>query len=201
MPSLIVTAHNQELLEGGKVGYGTSTVWTRYGASTTYEVRLSAKAASMVEDGDTIEWWRGQNYGPVQDCAGQIIKPDNRRIQLTGSADLGIHTGHPPHLGLKMKQACKLVWEYDSKLGYSQLLVEHLPTKERFVLDGKCFPSTIEEARTKYTSFKVPKLNLGKNQMYVFKSIGKPLYEFQQLHCSVVKKTIALVDTDQPVIL
>ena len=114
MASLIVTKE-QELLEGGKVGYGSCIVWTKYGEMKMYEIRLSAKAASMVSEGDTIEWGRGQSYGPVQDCTGQIIKKNGQKIQLTGYADIGVGTGHPPYLGLKMEKTHRLVEENGKK--------------------------------------------------------------------------------------
>ena len=115
MASLIVTTENQQQLEGGKVGYGSCTVWTKYGETSLYEIRLSAKAASMVSEGDTIEWWRGQHDGPVQDCTGQIVKKNGQKIQLTGYADIGVGTGHPPYLGLKMEKAHRLVCENGKK--------------------------------------------------------------------------------------
>ena len=80
MASLIVTTENQQQLEGGKVGYGSCTVWTKYGETSLYEIRLSAKAASMVSEGDTIEWGRGQSYGPVQDCTDPSCRPFHHSI-------------------------------------------------------------------------------------------------------------------------
>ena len=197
MATLIVTANNQVALEGGKVGYGSCTMSSRHGSYETYAVRLSSKAASMVELGDTLEYWRGKSDWCIVDCGGQIIKADGRRIQLTGSADLGIDTGHPPHLGLKMIQAPKLCWEAIESIN----VIKHCETGELFNGFGKCYPSSLEHARQSYESFVAPEVTLSANQKAEVTLYGNPMYGFQSGWWRVYKKVIKLVYTDKPVIL
>ena len=200
MTTLIVTADNQVALEGGKVGYGTCTMGSRSGSYETYAVRLSSKAASLVEIGDTIEYWRGKSDWCIQDAGGQIIKADGRKIQITGSADNGIDTGHPPHLGLKMIQAPKLCWEaIDSS--FSINVIKHIETGEVFYSGGKCYPSSIEHARKSYEAFYSPEIKLTATQKAEFTWYGNPMYGFQSGWWRSLKKVIKLVDTDKPVIL
>jgi hypothetical protein len=197
MTSFVVTAINQTPLEGGKVGYGKVTMSSRHGSYETYAVRLSGKTASMVEIGDTLEYWRGKSDWCVVECGGQIIKSDGKKIQLTGSADIGIDTGHPPHLGLKMIQAPKMEWEV---VDYSSILdvIVYLPTGEVFYQDGMCFPSSIEEARVRRNKFVEPEINFPYKGEYTWR--GNPLYGFQSGYFCTLKKVIRLRDTDIPLI-
>lgn len=196
MTSLVVTADNQRLLDGGKVGYGTYTMSSRHGSYETYAVRLSSKAAAFVEIGDTIEYWKGATDWCVVDCGGQIIKADGRRIQLTGSADNGIDTGHPPHLGLKMVQAPKLCWEAIESIN----VIQHCETGELFN-GGRCYPSSIEHARKSYEPFVAPEITLSANQKTEVTLYGNPMYGFQSGWWRVYKKVIKMSSTDKPVIL
>lgn len=196
MTSLIVTANNQTILEGGKVGYGSCTMGSRSGDYETYAVRLSSKAASLVELGDTLEYWKGKTDWCIQDAGGQIIKSDGRKIQLTGSADLGIDTGHPPHLGLLMIQAPKLCWEVTDSI----TVIQHCESGELFK-GGRCYPSNITHARKSYEAFVAPEIILSANQKAEIKVYGSPSYGFQSAWWQVSKKVIKLVDTDKPVVL
>ena len=197
MTTLIVNANNQVALEGGKVGYGSCTMYCRGGSYETYAVRLSSKAAGFVEIGDTIEYWKGATDWCVVDCNGQIIKADGRKIQLTGSADNGIDTGHPPHLGLEMIQAPKLCWEATESLN----VIQHCESGEVFLSGGRCYPSSIEHARQSYEAFYSPEVKLTATQKAEFTWYGNPMYGFQSGWWRSLKKVIKLVDTDKPVIL
>lgn len=196
MATLIVTADNQVTLEGGKIGYGTCTMGSRSGSYETYAVRLSSKAASLVEIGDTIEYWRGATDWSSVECSGQIIKVDGRKIQLTGWGDNGIDTGHPPHLGLKMVQAPKLCWEAIESIN----VIQHCETGELFN-GGRCYPSSIEHARQSYELFVAPEITLSANQKAEVTLYGNPMYGFQSGWWRVYKKVIKMSSTDKPVIL
>lgn len=197
MASLIVTADNQVALEGGKVGYGSCTMSSRHGSYETYAVRLSSKAVTLVELGDTLEYWKGKTDWCIQDAGGQIIKSDGRKIQLTGSADLGIDTGHPPHLGLLMVQAPTLCWEATESLN----VIQHCESGEVFLSGGRCYPSSIEHARQSYEAFYAPEVKLSTKQKAEFTWYGNPMYGFQSGWWRVCKKVIKLGNTDKPVIL
>jgi hypothetical protein len=114
MKSITVTAENRQPLQGGRVAFGRQNFSCRGGSYETYEVRLSAKAAALLEGGDELRWgdW-GANELPYIRCRGEIIKSDGRRVQLHGSRDVGIDTGHPPHMGLVMQTRKGVTWEYD----------------------------------------------------------------------------------------
>ena len=199
MASLIVTAENSRVLDGGKVGYGTCTMGSRSGNYETYAVRLSSKAASLVKIGDTLEYWKGKTDWCIQDAGGQIIKSDGRRIQLTGSADLGIDTGHPPHLGLLMIEAPKLCWESDP---YTTLhIIQHCESGEVFLSGGRCYPSNLEHARQSYEAFIAPEVELTANQKAEVTLYGNPMYGFQSGWWQVCKKVIKMRPTDKVVIL
>jgi hypothetical protein len=111
MRTLTVDLSKSVVYAGGKTGYGGVT---NYGNGTwEYTLRLSAKAASLVEDGDIIGY---ADYGASemshQDCRGVIYKPSiHKVIALQGSRDNGIHTGHPTHLGLVMTKTPQLNWK------------------------------------------------------------------------------------------
>lgn len=114
MRSLIVTAENRQPLEGGRIAFGQQNFSCRGGSYKAYEVRLSAKAAAYLENGDTLRWWDDSSELPYIECGGEIIKPDGRRIQLRGGRDVGIDTGHPPHLTLRMKTKKAVTWKWDA---------------------------------------------------------------------------------------
>lgn len=114
--SITVTSKNCRRLESGRVAIGARQFSGRGGSYETYEIRLSAKAAAYLGEGDTVDWWDCDNVLPCIRCKGEIIKPDGRRIQLNGCRDVGIDTGHPPHMGLTMKTRTGVVWSPD---GYS----------------------------------------------------------------------------------
>lgn len=200
MTNLVVTAKNQVALEGGKVGYGSCNFFCRGGSYQTYAVRLSSKAASMVAEGDILEYWKGRTDGCYCEAGGQIIKTDGRKIQLTGSADNGIDTGHPPHLGLKMVQVPKLCWEVVDSY-FSIDVIKHIETGEVFSSEYRCYPSSIEHARKSYEPFVPPQVELSANQKAEFTWYGNPMYGFQSGWWRRLKKVIKLVDTDKPVIL
>jgi hypothetical protein len=124
MRNLIVTKENRQPLEGGRVSFGEQYFSCRGGSYRTYEVRLSAKAAAYLEDGDELRWWDGPSELPYIACGGEIIKADGRRIQLRGSRDVGIDTGHPPRLTLKMRSRRGVTWEWDGKGGRSYQAVK-----------------------------------------------------------------------------
>jgi len=115
MKTIILTERNCQYLGGGRVAFGQQDFSCRGGSYSTYEVRLSARAAEYLSNGDTLRWWDGPSELPWVSCGGEILKRDGRRVQLTGSRDVGIDTGHPPHLGLKMKTRKGLVWDWDSQ--------------------------------------------------------------------------------------
>lgn len=197
MSSLIVTADNSRVLDGNKVGYGTCTMSSRHGNYETYAVRLSSKAASMVELGDTIEFHRGATDWCSVDCSGQIIKSDGRRIQLTGSADNGIDTGHPPNLGVLMVEAPKLCWEATESIN----VIQHCESGELFLSGGRCYPSSLEHAKQSYEAFVAPEVKLSATQKAEVTLYGNPMYGFQSGWWRVYKKVIKMRSTDKPVIL
>lgn len=112
MKSLVV-ACNRLPLTGGRVAFGEQDFSCRGGSYRTYEVRLSARAAQYLEDNDELRWWDGPSELPYISCGGEIVKSDGRRFQLKGSRDVGIDTGHPPQLTLKMKTRKGVTWEWD----------------------------------------------------------------------------------------
>ena len=111
MKSIIVALDNQVQYEGGKIGYGSRDDWQ-------YEIRLSAKSASLVEVGDVILYWDcGSMDWGTQSCRGVIYKPQTHQIiALTGSRDCGRSTFHPPHLGLEMKKTSRVGKRDDKKI-------------------------------------------------------------------------------------
>ena len=113
MKSIIVAADNFEIVHGGRMTLGRQEFGCRGGSYETYQVRLSASASAHVEVGDTINFWDGRSELPSIDCGGEIVKADGSRIQLDGCRDVGIDTGHPTHLGLKMQTRKGLTWEWD----------------------------------------------------------------------------------------
>lgn len=198
MSSLVVTVENTTVLEGGKVGYGSTNFSCRGGSYQTYAVRLSAKAASLVELGDTIEYWRGKTDWCTVECSGQIIKANGKKIQLYGYADNGIDTGHSPHLGLKMIQAPKLAWEPESSLSIN--VIQFHGTGEVFLSEGRCFPSSIEHARSSYKTFVAP-IELAANQKAELTLYGNPMYGFQSGWWRLLKKVVRMRDTDKVLVL
>ena len=110
---------NEKPLSDGTRPFGSCVFGSRHGDYETYEVLLSAKASEHVSPGDTLKWWRGTSEGCYVDCFGEIIKAkDGSRIQLRGGMDIGIDTGHPPHLTLKYNEVWKPQWvrrDYDAK--------------------------------------------------------------------------------------
>lgn len=110
------------------IGIGEQNFSRRGGSYQTYQVFLATEAASYLEDEDRIRWWdRGTDCLPVIPCAGEIVKPDGRRVQLVGNRDCGIDTGHPPHLKLKTKTVKGLVWETDWQSATPVRKVFHAP--------------------------------------------------------------------------
>lgn len=117
MKEILVTGTEQPLSDG-RVPFGSCMFGSRHGDYETYEVLLSAKASEHVSPGDTLKWWRGASEWCYVDCFGEIIKADGSRIQLRGGMDIGIDTGHPPHLILKYKEVWQPQWvrrDYDAK--------------------------------------------------------------------------------------
>lgn len=112
MNSLIVTAETPRSAEKGMIELGEKTVSRRGKNYRTYEVRLSSTAAKIVENGDVINWWDSSSDLPCIELEGEIIKK-NKRYQLKGYRDVGIDSGHPPHLSLKMKTRKEITWILD----------------------------------------------------------------------------------------
>jgi len=103
MKNVIVTADNRQPFPSGGVAFGEQDFSCRGGSRRTYEVFLAASAVAYLAEGDEVRWWDRGSDLPVISCAGEIVKPDGRRIQLVGCRDCGIDTGHPPNLRLKTK--------------------------------------------------------------------------------------------------
>ena len=109
MTNLTVTATNR-LLSDGSTGYGTREFQSRNGSYETHLVSLSARAAALVEIGDTIVFtgW-GQSEGSAQPCKGEIRKTDGTVYHLTGWKDNGIDSGHTPRMDLEMVKAMAVI--------------------------------------------------------------------------------------------
>ena len=84
--------------ESGAIEIGERRFPCRGGNRLTYEVRLSASAADSLEEGDTLRWWDWDSDCPTRLVNGEIRKKDGTTIPLEGTRDVGIDTGHPPHL-------------------------------------------------------------------------------------------------------
>jgi len=127
MKSIVVSSENRQPLEGGRVAFGQQQVSCRSGICETYEVRLSANAAALLENGDELQWWDEASDLPTILCKGEIAKLDGRRIQLRGSRDVGIDTGHPPQLTLDMKTRKGVTWQWDSSAERTSWSVARAP--------------------------------------------------------------------------
>jgi hypothetical protein len=97
-------------LSHGAVGYGSTSIGSPSGSYETCEVELSARAANVVEIGDTISFYEcGQSKGCYREMKGEILKADGTIFHLTGGRDNGMYTGHSPSMNLEMVKAMKLV--------------------------------------------------------------------------------------------
>lgn len=215
MQEIIVSADNQRLL-GERIGYGSQEFPGRGRSYETYQIRLSAKAAILVEVGDIIRFWDcGQSDWTYQECDGEIIKADGRRIQLQGSRDLGIDTGHPPHLGLKMSQRLELSWEYvEGQNVKFPKLAEYIPTGEIFDIAGMTgnFATHLQNRGIEYVRENYPSwdlyavitncnhpTNIRLSKRVSFDPVHSP--NWQQVFFYWEKKKLILKDTDEPLVL
>jgi len=127
----------------GKCSFGS-----RNGDYETYAVRLSKSAFAMLEYGDILTFGTGKCEWCVCDATGEILKPDGTRIKLTGTADIGIDTGHPPHLKLEYVQTWKLQWdtcpyEYEKTLAKLPLTLWEKDNQFFIENDGRYSPWNI----------------------------------------------------------
>lgn len=200
---LVITADNQQVLEGGRIGYGRDRYTCRGGGYESYQVRLSAAAAAWAEVGDILRWWRtGPSDMAYQACGGEIVKADGRRIQLKGSMDLGIDTGHPPHLGLKMQQVTKPVWEPIWETQRS--LLRHEASGVLFVKKLTCPPLgglTIAQAREELELFQLPEIPKGQQPHWRWEDPYQGCESWREGYFSVQHRIIKEVDSDRPEIL
>jgi hypothetical protein len=192
-----VTSSNVVELEGGRIGIGEQDFSCRAGSYKTYQVRLSQSAAKYLEEGDIIEVWDGRSELPYVECGGQIIKSSGERIQLKGSRYVGIDTGHPPHLGLKMIQSPQLTWETLESI----TLLKHEETKFVFVKKGLC-PAlgdlTLEEAQNSFQVWEGYKdhFTLNRNERCEVKYNDTTYYGWTQGYVWKQKKVVRLSDTN-----
>jgi hypothetical protein len=134
MPELIVTPESREASPSGGTCFGTSRMSGRGRSYETYGVYLSAKAAALVEDGDTLSWGDyGRSDWTYQGSCGRIKKPSGQNICLIGSRDLGIDTGHPPHLRLEYEQTWKIEWEPTIQ-SHPGFVIQYKTTEEMFLI-------------------------------------------------------------------
>jgi hypothetical protein len=134
MNKLIVSFENCRQAEDGAVALGERLFQGRGGSYLTYQVKLSASAAQLLEEGDVIRWWdKGGNDLPSVSCGGEIAKPNGSCIQLRGGRDVGIDSGHPPHLTLAMKTRKGVRWHRDSN-GVSHKVIDDVETDEPLIL-------------------------------------------------------------------
>lgn len=170
--------------------------------SYDYQVRLSPKAANLCQPGDQIRVWdAGQSEFAYVPCEGEIIKPSGWRIQLRGSRDIGIHTGHPPHMSLKMQQTLKVCWEYERT---ARAFVRHKSSgrEYKYKTDGlsPCLGDLSLEWLEKHGSpvDPLPPLPPGRSyRAYVLTDYG----DWEEIRIVVDRKIITMTDTDRVEIL
>lgn len=205
---ILVTQDNQIRLEGDRIGYGNTWFHGRNKGWETYKVRLSANATKWVEIDDTIEWRDcGSSDGCHQGCGGEIIKHNSKaRIQLTGSRDLGIDTGHSPHLGLKMIQKWKCDYDfcYQNHLPSLPYSVAVSPSGKEFALwatDNLSDMIMISKIEIEREEFHFNKLVARENNWHLIK-YNHQTYPggWSTYNLGWVKKVIKLRDTDKVLI-